>query len=65
MWEQYKKHSVGMQVVILLVTLVAYQQIGHLWFVAAAFFITMQVGALLGASWANLIRMKLKQQQHQ
>jgi hydrogenase/urease accessory protein HupE len=63
MWEQYKKHFVGMQVVILLVTFAAYQRFSHLWFVAAVFFTTMQVGALLGASWANRIRMRVKQQQ--
>jgi hypothetical protein len=62
MWAEYKKHLVGMQVMILLVTFAAYQ-FSHLWFVASVFFATMQAGSFLGAAWAHRIRNRLQQQQ--
>ena len=59
MLEQYKKTFVGMQVVILSVT-AAILVWRHLWGLAALFFVTMQVAALLGALWGNRLKGKFQ-----
>jgi hypothetical protein len=55
MWEQYKKTLTGTQVVIALVTAGALIA-SHRLYVAAGFFIAMQLGALFGAMWATRLR---------
>jgi uncharacterized membrane protein YfcA len=59
MWQQYKKTLFGMQVMIGLVTtgILLWR---HAWDLAALFFITMQVGAIVGAMWGNRLRNKLE-----
>jgi uncharacterized membrane protein YfcA len=59
MWEQYKKTAFGMQVLIGLVT-TAILLWRHAWDLAALFFITMQVGAFLGAIWGKRLRNKIE-----
>ena len=51
MWTRYRKSFVGMQSLIALITLGALV-LSHRVFLAGAFFITMQLGALFGAMWA-------------
>jgi hypothetical protein len=58
MWEHYKKTFVGIQMVILLVAgavMFWTHQLG----LAALFFATMQVGAVVGATWAQRLKTKL------
>ena len=59
MWQQYKKTAFSMQVLIGLVTagIVLWS---HAWDLAALFFVTMQVGAVVGAMWGNRLRNKLE-----
>jgi uncharacterized membrane protein YfcA len=55
MWAQYKKTFVFTQVVIVVVTCIAY--LGQRqWPAAALLFLVMQVGAVLGAAWALRLR---------
>jgi len=51
MWESYKRTFRSMQALMVLVSFVIYSRT-HAWTTAAAFFITMQVGAVVGA-WAG------------
>lgn len=60
MLEQYKKTFAGVQLVIGLVTLWAFYTCGKNATAAAAFFVVMQVGAVLGAAWASRLRKKLQ-----
>ncbi len=48
MWEIYERNFIRLQIMIALGTYVAFTQT-HLRFVAAAFFVAMQTGALVGA----------------
>jgi len=59
MLELYKKTFVGMQIVICSVT-GAVLVWRHLWGLAALFFVTMQVAALLGALWGNRLKGKFQ-----
>jgi hypothetical protein len=52
MWEHYKKTFKGIQVVIWLVAAAVYVFFGRQWQPAAAFFVVMQIGAVVGAAWA-------------
>jgi predicted Na+-dependent transporter len=52
MWEQYKKTFLGTQVLILGVAL-AVMFLNHRPTLAAAFFVTMQIGAAYGALWGS------------
>lgn len=56
MWEQYKSTLFGMQILISLVTLAIYFRLGHIWQMAALFFVTMQIGNLIGAAWAARLK---------
>lgn len=60
MWAQYKKTFVFTQVLICLVTLAVYLGMHRLWILAAIYFVTMQVGAVLGAAWALRLRRKVE-----
>ena len=51
MWEQYRKTAVGIQIVIALVTLAVVIWSRHL-AAGAAFFVVMQLSAVLGAGWS-------------
>jgi hypothetical protein len=55
MWQQYKKTFWGMQMVILGVT-IGVLMWRHLWDLAAVFFLTMQIGAVLGAVWGTRLK---------
>ncbi len=57
MWDQYRKTAKGMQLVIGVVTcsILIWSRI---WGLAAVFFVTMQVAAVIGAMWA--VRLKGK-----
>ena len=55
MWAQYKRTLLITQVVIAIVTWIAY--LGQRqWFTAALLFLVMQVGAVVGAAWALRLR---------
>ncbi len=66
MWEHYKKRFLGMQLLIAIVTSGVYLASGQSldrssdrsWVPAAMFFITMQLGAVLGAAWATRLKRK-------
>jgi len=58
MWNQYKKTFSGMQVIIGLVTL-GILLWRHAWDLAGVFFITMEIGAVLGAMWGARLKSKL------
>lgn len=60
MWEQYKKTWMGTQAVILMISAAVFR-FSHLWDLTALFFLTMQVGAVVGAAWALRLRGKLLQ----
>jgi uncharacterized membrane protein len=51
MWEQYRKTAKGIQIVIAIVTIAMTIMTRHL-AAGAAFFVVMQLSALLGAGWA-------------
>jgi hypothetical protein len=58
MWEQYKQYKKtfrGMQIAIGLVV-GAVLIVTRTWTVAAVFFATMQVGAVLGAMWGTRLK---------
>ena len=56
MWAQYRKTFWPMQAIIHLVTLGVYFGLDHLIARAAAFWVIMQIGAVIGAMWA--VRLK-------
>jgi hypothetical protein len=60
MWEHYKKTFGRMQTVIALVTGEVFVGLHQMWFVTATFFLTMQVGAVVGAMWATRLKRKLQ-----
>jgi len=60
MWEQYKKTLIGMQIVIFAVTAGIYSKFGQQITVALAFFVTMQLSAVLGAMWAARLKGRLE-----
>jgi hypothetical protein len=62
MIEHYKKTFFGMQLVILCVALAMWAY-SHVLGVAGLFFVTMQVGSLVGASWAARLKTKLRPMQ--
>ena len=59
MWNQYKETFVRIQVVIFAVTAGVFAWAHH-WDLAGLFFLTMQVGAVLGATWARRLKDKLQ-----
>ena len=48
MWEHYKQTRIGMQLFIALASVVIFFVFGRSWAIAAGFFATMQVGAIVG-----------------
>lgn len=59
MIEHYRKTFLGMQLVIVSVA-AALWAYSHVLGVAVLFFVTMQVGSLVGASWAARLKAKLR-----
>lgn len=59
MWEQYKRTFWGMQAIICGVSAAIFLWV-HVAALAALFFITMQLSALLGAMWAARLKNKLE-----
>ena len=64
MWEHYKKTRIGMQLFIALASVVIFFVFGRSWAIAAGFFATMQVGAIVGAWWGARLRARLHPQFH-
>jgi len=62
MWEQYKKTFLGVQVLTFGASAWTYFGVTHWWPSAALVFLTMQVGGVLGAAWADRLRRKIQQQ---
>ena len=58
MWDHYKKTFVGMQSVIAVIA-VAVFVMTHSIVAAALFFVTMQIGSIVGAMWAWRLKNKL------
>jgi len=61
MLEQYKKRFWGMQAFIALVVIAVYMST-RLWGPPVVFFMTMQLGAFLGAAWAHRLKRKIQGQ---
>jgi hypothetical protein len=57
MWESYERNFIRFQLAIALATYVAFTRT-HLHFVAAAFFVAMQGGAVLGAILGDRLKRK-------
>ena len=62
MWQQYRKTFVGMQVTIFLVTVGMYLVLHHEWFLAAKFFVVMQVASVIGVFWGQRLRARIRGQ---
>ena len=58
MMERYKKTFWGMQAVIWLIAFGVLAW-AHMWSLAALFFVTMQIGAVVGAMWATRLKNRL------
>jgi len=63
MWDQYKRTFMGVQVLAVATTLWVYFRMTHWWASAGLVFLTMQVGGVAGAAWANRIRRRVQQAQ--
>ena len=59
MWEQYKRTFRSMQALMIVVTLVVMSWT-HNWRAALAIFMTMQLGAVLGAMWGHSIKLRTR-----
>ena len=59
MWDYYRKTLPRIQLFIALITVGLYFVLAHRWSMAAAFFVMMQVGAVVGAWWGNRLRERL------
>jgi hypothetical protein len=59
MLERYKRTFVGTQTLIVAITIVILVKLQG-WQVAAVFFGTMQLGAVLGAVWASQLKRKFE-----
>ena len=59
MFERYKKTFVGMQAVICIITVAVYFGMGRVPALAGLFFVTMQLGAFIGAAWAARLKRRL------
>ncbi len=61
MWEHYKKTFKSMQAAIAIATIVIYFGLHRMPAVTAGFFLMMQLGAVVGAAWAQRLRQKVMQ----
>ena len=59
MWEQYKRTFRSMQATMIVVTILATSWTRD-WKTGAAFYVTMQVGAVLGAIWGHSIKQRTR-----
>jgi hypothetical protein len=59
MWEQYKRTFRSMQATMIVVTLLVTSWTRD-WKTGAAFYVTMQVGAVLGAIWGHQIKQRTR-----
>ena len=62
MWQQYRKTAVPMQLLILAFCAATYFFTGAPPLTVAVVFVTMQVGAVLGAGWGTRIKRRTKGQ---
>ena len=60
MWAQYKETFARMQLMIALITTLVFFGLNRMWMVAATFFVVMQVGSLVGATWASRLKRKIQ-----
>jgi hypothetical protein len=60
MIEHYRKSFFGMQSFIAVVVVAVYFAMNRRVVPAATFFLTMQIGALVGAAWASRLRRKVQ-----
>jgi hypothetical protein len=60
MLEHYKKRFLGMQSFIAFVVIAVYFAMNHRVVPAAIFFVTMQIGALMGAAWADRLTRRMQ-----
>lgn len=60
MWAQYKATFARMQLMIALITALVFFGLNRMGSVAAAFFIVMQLGSLVGATWASRLKRKMQ-----
>ena len=61
MWDHYKKTFKSMQAGIAIATIVLYFGLHRQPRVTAVFFLMMQLGAVVGAAWAQRLRHKMTQ----
>src|SRR5713226_352143 len=59
MWEQYRRTFRSMQALMVVVTLVVMSWT-HAWQKAAVVFVTMQIGAVLGANWGSQLKDRIR-----
>ena len=62
MLERYKRTFIGTQAIIAAVTLAILFKL-QVWQVAAVFFATMQLGAVMGAIWASQLKRRMERRQ--
>ncbi len=60
MFEHYKKRFFGMQTFIAVVVVAVYFAMNRRVAPPATFFVTMQLGALVGAAWASRLSRRLQ-----
>jgi hypothetical protein len=60
MWDRYKKHFFGMQVVIVLFTVAMLFLLKKPLGSALTFFATMQLASVLGAYWGHRLRSRMQ-----
>lgn len=63
MWEHYRKTLVGMQAMIVIMTVIASQLFNHQWIMVAVFFAVLQLGALFGSLFAARVNSQIKRRQ--
>jgi hypothetical protein len=62
MWEQYKKTFAKTQLVIVGITAGTYFYVGHMVARSAAFFVVMELAAVVGAMWGTRLKNKVDRQ---
>ena len=59
MWQQYKTTFSKTQAIIAVATIGTYLYLGHGVARSAAFFVVMQIGAVVGAMWGTRLKRKV------
>jgi hypothetical protein len=58
-WSQYKRTFLWTQLAVLLIAFQIHRLVHYQWNISGVFFVTMQLGAVLGAMWAVRLKRKL------